>query len=432
MKESEEKVIRHVQQDAFHTELALLASKQRIPRGHYLEKLDPLVNDRGILVVGGRLHHTNLGEDQKHPPILPSKHVISKLICKSVHERCHLGREWVVSLVRRNYWIPKIREIVYKVCKDCIMCKILFAKCNTQKMANLPHERVQCDKLPFQHVSVDCFGPFYTRRGRSECKGYGCVFTCLNFRAVHLEMLSDLSGDSFISGLRRFISRRGKPAVLMSDQATNFKYAKDELTKSMGQLDITWKLLPPTASHMNGAVERQIRTIRKVMTGMLTEKQRLTDDILHTLFCEVESVVNSRPLTKVSSDPIDDNALSPADLLLVRSSPPTVQGRFSLGDMYRRPWRYLQYLVDQFWRRYLKEYLPQLQQRHRWHKEQPSVKEGDLVLLLAENTPRHVWPKGVIESCNIGRDGKIRSVRVRTKNNILVRPITKIVSLECS
>ena len=117
--------------------------------------------------------------------------------------------------------------------------------------------------------------------------------------------------------MRRFISRRGKPSLIKSDRGTNFTAAESELRKSMQKFDIDWQFLPAGASHMNGVVERQIRTIRKVFTGLLTDEQRLTDDILATLFCEVEGIVNSRPLTKVSDDPSDDAAMTPSDLLIV-------------------------------------------------------------------------------------------------------------------
>ena len=160
------------------------------------------------------------------------------------------------------------------------------------------------------------------------------VYTCHNIRALHIEKLEDLSCDSFINGLRRFISRRGKPSLIMSDRGTNFIAAGADLTRSMGKLDIAWKFLPAGASHMNGVVERQIRTIRKVLTGLLTEQQRLTDDLLSTLFCEVEGIVNFRPLTKVSDDPKDEAALTPSDLLIVRSSPIVTLGTFSHADMF--------------------------------------------------------------------------------------------------
>ena len=324
-----------------------------------------------------------------------------------------------------------MRSLVYKTCKDCVTCKKLFAPSAVQKMADLPEERLQYDKLPFDHVSADCFGPYSVKYRRTTCKRYGCVFTCHNTRAIHIEKLEDLSCESFINGLRRFISRRGKPSLIKSDRGTNFTAAESELSKSMQKFDIDWQFLPAGASHMNGVVERQIRTIRKVFTGLLTEEQRLTDDILATLFCEVEGIVNSRPLTKVSDDPSDDAAMTPSDLFIVRSSQPVALGKFCQGDMLRRRWRYTQHLVEMFWRRYLREYIPQLQKRMKWTREKKSVKRGDLVLVIDENSPRKQWPMALIVETREGRDGLVRSVKLRSKGTCITRPVTKIVPLEC-
>ena len=428
---AEQCIIKHVQSSAFSADIKRLVSGTTLPRHSPLYNLDPYINDDGLLVVGGRLRHSGLQLSAKHPCILPYRHPVSTLVARSVHERCHLGREWVVSLIRKSYWIIKVRSLVYKTCKDCMTCKKLFAPSGVQKMADLPEERLQYDKLPFDHVSVDCFGPYLVKYRRTTCKRYGCVFTCHNTRAIHIEKLDDLSCESFINGMRRFISRRGKPSLIKSDRGTNFTAAESELRKSMQKFDVDWQFLPAGASHMNGVVERQIRTIRKVFTGLLTDEQRLTDDILATLFCEVEGIVNSRPLTKVSDDPSDDAAMTPSDLLIVRSSQPVALGKFCQGDMLRRRWRYTQHLVEMFWRRYLREYIPQLQKRMKWTREKKSVKRGDLVLVIDENSPRKQWPMALIVETREGRDGLVRSVKLRSKGTCITRPVTKIVPLEC-
>ena len=141
--------------------------------------------------------------------------------------------------------------------------------------------------------------------------------------------------------------------------------------------------------------------------------------------------MNHRPLTKVSDDILDDAPLTPAHFLLINTTDQPPPGKFSPGDMYRRRWRYTQHLADVFWRRYVNEYIPELQQRHKWHNPERNLKIGDLVLIKHENTPRHVWPMGLVVQCSNGRDGMVRSVRVKTKATELVRPISKLVLLEC-
>ena len=129
--------------------------------------------------------------------------------------------------------------------------------------------------------------------------------------------------------------------------------------------------------------------------------------------------------------PVDDlSALSPNHLLLMKDNLEVPPGEFKMGDMYRKRWRYVQHLVNQFWRRWQKEYIPELMKRHKWTEMQRNIQVGDLILLMQENTPRGLWPLGIIVEVMNGRDGLVRSVRVRTSATTLVRPITKIVLLE--
>ena len=378
----------------------------------------------------GNIHVVMLCSKNRVNPLkstatIPRLELQAAVLCTSLESS--ISKALSIQLLPTSFWT----DSMIVLCKDCITCKKLFAPSGVQKMADLPEERLQYDKLPFDHVSVDCFGPYSVKYRRTTCKRYGCVFTCHNTRAIHIEKLEDLSCESFINGMRRFISRRGKPSLIKSDRGTNFTAAESELRKSMQKFDIDWQFLPAGASHMNRVVERQIRTIRKVFTGLLTDEQRLTDDILATLFCEVEGIVNSRPLTKVSDDPSDDAAMTPSDLLIVRSSQPVALGKFCQGDMLRRRWRYTQHLVEMFWKRYLREYIPQLQKRMKWTRERKTVKEGDLVLVIDENSPRKQWPMALIVETREGRDGLVRSVKLRSKDTCITRSVTKIVPLEC-
>ena len=180
---------------------------------------------------------------------------------------------------------------------------------------------------------------------------------------------------------------------------------------------------------MGGVWERLVGVFKRVFSGLLKDR-RLTDEILQTLFCEVESIMNSRPMTKASDDVDDLSVLSPNHLLIMNDGVALPLGVFSRGDMYRRRWRYVQYLCDQFWQHWLKAYLPELQKRNKWLDNKRNVKKGDLVLLVDENTPRNLWPLGIVLEVTEGRDGLVRSVRIRTQSTVLTRPVTKIVMLE--
>jgi len=326
--------------------------------------------------VDGRLENAPLQLDAKHPKILPaSHHVVGLIISFYHHASGHSGTEHVLSMIRERFWIVKARAAVRKSLNSCFNCRKRQAPVGEQKMANLPQDRITPDKPPFTYVGVDCFGPFWVRRGRSQVKRYGVVFTRLRVRAIHIEVVHSLDTDSFLNSIRRFIARRGKPEEMRSDNGGNFVRSEKELrsaidgwnqeviSESLLLRNVQWIFNPPAGSHHGGVWERCICTIRKVMNALLKE-QVLDDEGLATLMCEVESIVNGRPLTKVSDDPRDPEALTPNQLLLLRSGPEMLSGVFRKGDLYsRRRWQQVQYLSDVFWRRWLREYLPRLQER---------------------------------------------------------------------
>ena len=192
-----------------------------------------------------------------------------------------------------------------------------------------------------------------------------------------------------------------------------------------------WIFNPPKASHHGGVWERCIRTVRKVLSAITTE-QVLDDERLSTLMCEVEAVVNGRPIPKVSDDPRDLEALTPNHLLLLRKGSQLPPGVFTKSDNYvRRKWKQVQYPADVFWKRWVKEYLPSLQERQRWTRVRRNFAIGDIVLLVDENTPRNTWPLGrIVEVFHNSKDNLVRSVSVKTNSTTLRRPVTKIVLLE--
>jgi hypothetical protein len=222
----------------------------------------------------------------------------------------------------------------------------------------------------------------------------------LSTRAIHIEIAFTMDTDSFINSLRRFIARRGKPELIRSDNGTNFtagnkelkqaikEWNEDKIHEFLLQRSITWKFNPPTASHQGGVWERCIRTVRKVLTSLLQE-QTLDDEGLSTLMCEVESIINSRPITKSSDDSNDVEALTPNHLLLLRPCPSLPPGIFSEDDTYsRRRWKQIQYMANVFWSRWIKEYLPQLQQRQKWCKPARNLTVNDIVLVIDDRLPR--------------------------------------------
>lgn len=248
-------------------------------------------------------------------------------------------------------------------------------------MADLPLERILPDLPPFTSVGVDYFGPIEVKRGRGLCKRYGVTFTSLASRAMHLEVANSLDTDACINALRRFVSRRGQVSYLLSDNGTNFIGASRELKEALAALDhdhiqrslrttgMDWKFNPPGASHYGGTWERMIRSIRRVLKSVL-HQQQLDDDSLHTVLCEVEAILNDRPITQLSEDPYDLEPLTPNHIRLLKGMPALPPRLFEKGDLYtKRRWRQVQYISDLFWKRWVREHLPLLQERQKWNRK---------------------------------------------------------------
>ena len=427
-------ILKHVQNVHYRRELDCLVHSKSLLTSSAISDLDPFLDEVGLIRVGGRLRRSPAADFCRHPILVPHKHRIAHLIVQFFHDQAHLGTEWVVSKIRAKFWITRVRPIVKSIGFKCVPCRKKFSAPQQQKMADLPPQRAQPYEPPFTFTGVDCFGPFLVKRARSELKRYGCIFVCFNTRAVHLEVLDTLETDSFINAFRRFASRRGIPREVWSDNGTNFVGAQREMVK----MSVKWNFNPPHASHMGGVWERLIRIVRKVLTAVLPQGSlhggaSLNDEMIRTIFCEVEQIVNSRPITKVSDDVRDSAALTPNHFLLLNSGSLSVPAEFSDTDSHRLRWRCVQHFANLFWQKWIKEYLPDLQKRQKWQRPQRNVRVGDVVLVVREGTPRGVWPLALVMSVDEGADGRVRSCKLRLKNNAeIVRPITKCILLECS
>ena len=226
--------------------------------------------------------------------------------------------------------------------KYCIDCQRRKAKLLDHYMASLPKDRITPDKPAFTYVGTDYFGPLQVKVKRSCCKRYGCILACLTTHAVHIKITHSLDMDSTINALRRFICIRGCP-YLRSDCGTNFVCGNKELNQAMEdwnqhkinefctQRKIEWIFNAPSASHMNGVTERMIRSVRQILKAILKE-QIVTDEVILTVMVEVMNILNSRPLTRNSDSPLDDEPITPNNLLHLRPTTALPPGLFN------KPW----------------------------------------------------------------------------------------------
>ena len=317
---------------------------------------------------------SDVGYDTKHPVILDGKHPFVKLILIHLHQMYHhLGFDYVRAQVGHKYIILKNRSILRTIRYQCIPCRKRDAVIVNPMMADLPKERLGYLEPPFSNCGVDYFGPFFVSIRRSSEKRWVFLFTCLTTRAIHLEIVSSMDTSACVAGIERFIARRGMPNVIWSDNGTNFIGSEKEL------LEVTrrwndyapaalmckgnrWKFNPPSAPHHGGSWERMVRSCKRVFYSILGNR-RMTDETLNTTFCLVEQALNNRPLTPVSDDPNELEALTPNHFLLGRSFqalPSLVPG--DEPDLLRR-YTKAQAYANAIWVRSMKEYVPSLHKR---------------------------------------------------------------------
>ena len=390
-------------------------------------------------------------DSSKHPVILPKTGIAIQRLIEHYHQVTgHGGRTLTINALRSgDFWLIGANTRVRKCISQCVLCRKFRGSLGQQKMADLPHER-SIDVAPFTHCGLDMFGPFYVKEGRKRAAKFVALFTCFSCRAIHLEHTSNMSTDSFILALRRFLSRRGPVKSITSDNGTNFVGAENEFRKAYREMEhtrinnflvskscdwITWQKNPPEASHMGGVWERQIRTVRQVLTSLLNNHSSSLDtEALHTLLTESESIVNSRPLTTECLHDPTLQPLSPQQLLTMKSKPVfPPPGYFSKEDLYsRRRWRQVQHLANEFWTRWKKEYLSTLQSRQKWIQPQRNFMIGDIVIIKDSGMHRQEWPLAkVVNVFPDASDGLVRKVElmVPSAKNNLKRPIHKIVLL---
>ncbi len=446
LQNAEKLIMKEHQRAKFPKEINQLSQENNngLKKDSCLLKLDPFLDDQGLLRVGGRIRRSSLNHGVISPVIIHKNCHIAQLLVQWYHKLTgHSGANFTLGELRAaGYWIIKGRSLAKSVIDKCVICKQLRGRSQKQRMADLPEDRLEpCP--PFTYSAVDLFGPFLVREGRSEKKRWGVMFVCMVTRAVHIEVATSMSTDSFINAYRRFISRRGPIRQLRCDRGTNFVGARNELNDEKVKHKLRtsgcdfdyfeFKMNFPHSSHMGGVWERMIRSARAALSSILiSHPGTLDDELLHTFMIEAEAIVNSRPLTYVDmNDPHNSEPLTPAQILTLKNKvvmPPP--GEFVKQDLFcRKRWRKVQYLADQFWQRWLREFLPTLQERQKWHRKEDNLKVNDIVLVIDELSPRSQWPKGKVLETFESSDDLVRKVRVKTQEAILERPVHKLVFL---
>ena len=237
-----------------------------------------LEEEEGILGCQGRLKNSYLEFDNRYPIILPKEHRLTELIVRKCHEEVHhSGVRATLCRLRTKYWVVRGRQMVKRILGKCVTCKRLEGKSYSRPLqADLPEIRVR-QAAPFSQVGIDFAGPLFVKQvqgGSCSSKVYIALFSCCVTRAMHLELVCNLSAETFLGCLRRFAARRGVPNLIVSDNAKTFKAAEKALRKLYNQprvkseletKRIIWRFKQERAPWWGGFFERMVRSVKDVL-----------------------------------------------------------------------------------------------------------------------------------------------------------------------
>lgn len=440
--------IKHWQAQEFKEDLIKLKNGEQLNKKSKLTCLSPFLDEFGVLRVGGRLSGAAIDENRKHPIIIPAKTHFTNLLIKEAHARTlHGGPQLMVTHLRSRYWILDVKNQVKFFCRKCVICIRHSSRTTEQLMGQLPASRVTPGR-PFRQSGVDYAGPINIRtskgRGHHSYKGYICLFICMATRAIHLELVSDLTSQGFLAAFKRFVARRGHCSDLFSDNGTNFVGANRELKqllaeeKSQVAVEIadwlanngtTWHFIPPHAPNFGGLWEAGVKSTKhhlKRVIGVST----LTFEELYTVLSQIEACLNSRPLCQLSTESADPVPFTPGHFLI--GEPPVLVPEASYENSSvssLKRWQFTQRMVQEFWRKWSQEYLSQFLNRYRWSHCVPEPKIGDVVLVKEDDLPPSRWLYGIILQKHPGLDKITRVVSLRCKGVVIKRPVSKLCIL---
>ncbi|XP_073994575.1 uncharacterized protein [Rhodnius prolixus] len=275
------------------------------------------------------------------------------------------------------------------------------------------------------------------KRSAKVLQCYLAIFICFSTKAIHLELVTDLTTQAFLAALNRFIARRGVPSHIWSDNGTNFVGAtrklkeisallndaksQEAILRESGRRGVEWHFIPPRAPHFRGlwgAAVKSSKRLLKVTLGL----QEPTMECFLTIICQVEAILNSRPLTAV--------LLTPGHFLIMRrmTALPTSDS-LNQRTALKSKWAMAQFTVGQFWRRWHREYLLDQQAMIKWHSPSFPAAEGQIVMIMDDNLPPMQWSIGRIVKLHYGRDNLARVAEVKSSSGLISRPVRKLCPL---
>lgn len=439
--------VKFTQRVHYANEVQRMGNNMPLQKSSKIYSFVPFLDNNGVLRMRGRIERASLTFDERHPILLPSNCTLAQRLMAEAHQTTlHGGCQLCMQYLRERYWITGLRSSMRKYIRACVKCAIQRREMSSQLMADLPEPRVTPHR-PFTHCGVDYAGPFKlkpyknARGSKIQVMAYVAVFVCFSSKAVHLELVGDLSTQAFLGALDRMIVRKNHVEHLYSDNGRNFVGAANELervyqvwqsTDVINELTvkgITWHFNTPLAPHHGGLWEAAVKSFKRHLKTVAGEVV-FTFEELSTLLVRVEAALNSRPIASPSDDPMDLTIITPGHLLtghqILKPLGPHPSHSAKPNNL---SWEKIRSIERDLWRRWSSDYLVQLQRRTKWINPKESIKVGALVIIKDEEMPAGHWKRGRIVEVFPGRDGLVRSVLVRTATSEYQRPITRLCVL---
>ncbi|XP_043604817.1 uncharacterized protein LOC122577554 [Bombus pyrosoma] len=386
------KLVQLLQLCYFPDEIRILRADRHSAVKGKLQRLNTLLDKDGMLRVGGRLTHSTMPFTQKHPIIL-SKSFVTAFITEHEHLlNLHSGTQATLYALRKSYWPIDGRSQVWSTLKECVRCCRANPPPVDYVMGDHPAARITKSRT-FTNVGVDYCGPFYVKERKDR-----------NFVGANIKL-------------------RELRNLLQSDDH------KVKVQSSLADRRIEWRFIPPNSPHFDDLWEAALKSFKRHLRRDVGN-ELLTFENINTLIIEIEAILNSRPLTPISTDPNDLLVLTTGHFLNGDSLTSFRERDFRDTPSNRlSSWQHLQKIKQHFCRRWHREYLNELNIRNKWSKDSHGIREGTIVILGEDNVPPMQWPLGRVIKVQPGVDGIIRAATVRTATSTLDRSIKRTVLL---
>jgi len=417
-------LIRQMQQECFSSEVSQITAKKSVSQSSKYFQLSPFLDSDQVLRVNGRIGLSDIDYDSKFPILMDRQHHLTMLIIRHIHNsNSHLGVTSLCSAIRKRFWIPRCRRTCKQLVDKCVQCRRYSTKPCAEVYDTLPPERVQSLAMrPFSFTGVDYLGPIgFLSSGK---KIYILLFTCVQIRAIHLEVTYSLNLVEFSQAFTRFVSRRGVPNEIRSDNAKTFHAAAQKLSLLY---KIQWKFHTERAPWTGGIWERMVRSVKTALRHSIKLINFDNQDLITTV-CHVENIINSRPISFSSGNDTELIPISPLDFILPINNHSNSSTVISKRPDLLQALSFNSKVINRFWTRWKEEYIPTLlKQGGRSSNQVLTIGE---VVLLNESSKRAHWPLAKIMELFQGRDGHYRSAKLFCKGKTMTRPTKLLYPLE--